>query len=111
MVRGETFWPYFLGRESLLKDKITAGDGVIVVEEAPFALRRGVPVRRGIEGTIRLTATARGKVVARGKGTGGAPVTLRFTKAGARRLAKVRSVNLTVAVAGHELRRSLTLRR
>ncbi|MES3026910.1 MAG: hypothetical protein V4820_03515 [Pseudomonadota bacterium] len=52
VTRTETFWPYFLGRESLLKDRVEAGEGVLIVEEAPMAGRRHGQVRRGIEGMI-----------------------------------------------------------
>jgi hypothetical protein len=52
VTRTETFWPYFLGRESLLKDRVEAGDGVLVIEEAPMASRHGTGVRRGIEDII-----------------------------------------------------------
>lgn len=51
VTRTETFWPYFLGREQLLKDRIMAGEGVLIVEEAPLTARRG-EVRRGLEGMI-----------------------------------------------------------
>ncbi|NJC34800.1 uncharacterized protein (AIM24 family) [Sphingomonas jejuensis] len=49
VTRSETFWPYFLGRESLLKDRVQAGAGVLIVEEAPLGGRRGAGPRRGIE--------------------------------------------------------------
>ncbi|EPR11569.1 hypothetical protein M527_02420 [Sphingobium indicum IP26] len=49
--RTETFWPYFFGRQQLLKDRVLAGKGVLIVEEAPFTARRG-KVRRGLEGMI-----------------------------------------------------------
>lgn len=52
VTRTETFWPYFLGREPLLKDRVEAGEGVLIVEEAPMAGRRPGEVRRGIEGMI-----------------------------------------------------------
>jgi len=52
VTRTETFWPYFLGREQLLKDRVEAGEGVLIVEEAPMAGRRSGEVRRGIEGMI-----------------------------------------------------------
>ncbi len=52
VTRTETFWPYFLGREPLLKDHVAAGDGVLIVEEAPMASRRPGEVRHGIEGMI-----------------------------------------------------------
>lgn len=51
VTRTETFWPYLLGRESLLKDRVAAGNGVLIVEEAPFTRRNG-RARRGIEGLI-----------------------------------------------------------
>jgi uncharacterized protein (AIM24 family) len=51
VTRTETFWPYFLGREQLLKDRVLAGDGVLIVEEAPLTARRGSG-RRGLEGMI-----------------------------------------------------------
>ncbi len=52
VTRSETFWPYFLGRERLLKDHVAAGDGVLIVEEAPMASGRPGEVRHGIEGMI-----------------------------------------------------------
>lgn len=52
VTRSETFWPYFLGREPLLKDRVTAGEGVLVLEEAPMASRRSGRTPRGIEGAI-----------------------------------------------------------
>ena len=52
VTRAETFWPYLLGRESLLKDRVAAGNGVLVVEEAPFAGRRAKGPAKGIEGMI-----------------------------------------------------------
>lgn len=51
VTRTETFWPYLLGRESLLKDRVAAGSGVLIVEEAPLTSRNG-RARRGIEGLI-----------------------------------------------------------
>ncbi|WP_236613022.1 hypothetical protein [Sphingobium quisquiliarum] len=51
VTRTETFWPYFFGRQQLLKDRVLAGKGVLIVEEAPFTARRG-EVRRGLEGMI-----------------------------------------------------------
>lgn len=51
VARTETFWPYFLGREPLLKDRVLAGEGVIIVEESPSTARRG-EVRRGLEGMM-----------------------------------------------------------
>jgi uncharacterized protein (AIM24 family) len=51
VTRAETFWPYFLGREQLLKERVLAGDGVLIVEEAPLAGGSG-KTRRGLEGLI-----------------------------------------------------------
>lgn len=51
VIRTETFWPYFLGRQQLLKDRVIEGDGVLIVEEAPFTARNG-EVRRGLEGFV-----------------------------------------------------------
>ena len=50
VIRTETFWPYFFGREPLLKDRVEEGRGVLLVEEAPLAGRSGL--RRGFEGTF-----------------------------------------------------------
>lgn len=52
VTRTETFWPYFLGREPLLKDKVQAGEGVLIVEEAPMAGREAGGARRGFEGAM-----------------------------------------------------------
>lgn len=52
VTRNETFWPYFLGREPLLRDRVAAGNGVLIVEEAPMAGRRPGEVPQGIEGLI-----------------------------------------------------------
>lgn len=52
VTRSETFWPYFLGREPLLKDRVTAGGGVLILEEAPMAARRSGRTPRGMEGAI-----------------------------------------------------------
>jgi hypothetical protein len=48
VIRSETFWPYFFGLEALLKDRVEAGGGVLLIEEAPLAGKSGI--RRGIEG-------------------------------------------------------------
>jgi hypothetical protein len=48
VIRSETFWPYFFGREVLLKDRLEAGDGFVLIEEAPLAGRSSI--RRGFEG-------------------------------------------------------------
>lgn len=60
VTRTETFWPYFLGREQLLKDRVEAGHGVLVVEEAPMAGRNAGQLRRGIEGLIDAVMKAFG---------------------------------------------------
>lgn len=52
VTRTETFWPYFLGRESLLKDRVEKGEGLLVIEEAPLASLRGDGVRGGLEGAL-----------------------------------------------------------
>lgn len=52
VTRNETFWPYFLGREPLLRDRVAAGNGVLIIEEAPMAGRRSGEIRNGIEGLI-----------------------------------------------------------
>lgn len=52
VTRAETFWPYFLGREQLLKDRVEAGSGILIVEEAPLVGRRPAEVRHGIEGLV-----------------------------------------------------------
>lgn len=51
VTRTETFWPYLLGREQLLKDRVEAGEGILIVEEAPLSARTG-ELRRGLEGMI-----------------------------------------------------------
>ena len=48
--RTETFVPYLFGREPLLKDRIAAGSGVLIAEEAPMAGRAKTGVRHGLEG-------------------------------------------------------------
>jgi uncharacterized protein (AIM24 family) len=52
VTRTETIWPYLFGYEQLLKDRVEAGDGILIVEEAPMAGRRPGEVKRGIEGMI-----------------------------------------------------------
>jgi hypothetical protein len=51
VTRTEFFWLYFLGREQLLKDRVLAGKGVLIVEEAPGTVRDG-NVHRGLEGIV-----------------------------------------------------------
>ena len=48
--RTETFLPYFFGQESLLKDRIAEGSGLLIAEEAPLAGRRKAGIARGLEG-------------------------------------------------------------
>lgn len=59
VTRTETFWPYFFGREQLLKDRVEAGSGVLIIEEAPLSVQRG-EVRRGIEGLVDASMKAFG---------------------------------------------------
>ena len=51
VTRTGTFAPYLFGRESLLKDQVAEGGGVLIVEEAPGAGRRR-GVRHGLEGLM-----------------------------------------------------------
>ncbi len=48
--RTETFLPYLFGQESLLKDRIAEGSGLLIAEEAPLAGRRKAGIARGLEG-------------------------------------------------------------
>ncbi|MFC0205710.1 hypothetical protein [Novosphingobium soli] len=60
VTRTETFWPYLLGIEPLFKDKVEAGEGVLVIEEAPLA---GVATGRaghGLEGAFDVMTKALG---------------------------------------------------
>ncbi len=52
VTRTETFWPYLFGQESLLKDRVEAGEGVLIIEEAPFSGRGAGGSRRGLEGLV-----------------------------------------------------------
>jgi len=52
VVRTEPFWPYFVGREGLLKDRVDAGAGILIVEEAPMADGGRRNVKCGLEGMI-----------------------------------------------------------
>lgn len=52
VTRAETFWPYFVGIESLLKDKVEAGQGVVVIEEAPMTADGRAPRSKGLEGAF-----------------------------------------------------------
>lgn len=58
--RTETFWPYFLGREQLLKDRVLDGGGVLIVEEAPMTGQRGRGAKRGLEGAFDASLKAFG---------------------------------------------------
>ncbi|MBS7669653.1 hypothetical protein [Croceicoccus gelatinilyticus] len=60
VARTETFWPYFLGREQLLKDRVLDGEGMLIVEEAPMAGRKGQGPRSGLEGTMDAALKAVG---------------------------------------------------
>ena len=55
VTRTETFIPYLMGREPLLKDKVEAGTGVVIIEETPLAGAEGTSERRGLEGIIDAT--------------------------------------------------------
>lgn len=60
VTRTETFWPYFLGLEQLLRDRIEAGEGVLILEEAPMAGRAGAHPRKGLEGAFDVMLKAVG---------------------------------------------------
>ncbi|WP_379510402.1 hypothetical protein [Novosphingobium bradum] len=60
VIRNETFVPYLRGQVSLLRDRVDSGAGVLVLEEAPMALRRGGPVRHGLEGAFDAALKAFG---------------------------------------------------
>ncbi|MGB3710052.1 MAG: hypothetical protein WA985_00015 [Erythrobacter sp.] len=50
VIRTETFWPYFFGREKLLKDRVEPGPGIVMIEEAPLAGSSGLA--RGFKGGL-----------------------------------------------------------
>jgi hypothetical protein len=50
--RTETFLPYLLGQESLLKDRIATGSGILIAEEAPHAGQPRSGIKRGLEGMV-----------------------------------------------------------
>ncbi len=50
--RTETFMPYLFGRESLLKDRVGEGSGILIAEEAPLAGRGGSGIKHGLEGAF-----------------------------------------------------------
>lgn len=58
--RTETFWPYFFGYEQLFKDKVEAGAGVLVIEEAPMAGRASGKAGRGLEDAFDVVTKAFG---------------------------------------------------
>lgn len=58
--RNETFWPYFLGGEPLLRDRVTGSVGVVVLEEAPMAGGSSQGARRGLEGVVDAALKALG---------------------------------------------------
>lgn len=60
VTRTETFWPYFLGHEQLFKDKVEAGEGVLIIEEAPMAGRKSASARRGLEDVFEVVTKAVG---------------------------------------------------
>ena len=51
VARTETFWPYFFGREPLFRDRVAEAEGVLIIEEAPMAGRKG-GIGRGLEGAV-----------------------------------------------------------
>jgi hypothetical protein len=59
VARTETFWPYFMGRESLFKDRVDAGGGVVLIEEAPMG-GGGRGPRKGLEGAFDVALKAFG---------------------------------------------------
>lgn len=58
--RSETFWPYFLGHEPLFRDRVEAGEGLLIIEEAPLAGRPRKAGRRGLEGALDAALKAVG---------------------------------------------------
>jgi hypothetical protein len=60
VTRAETFFPYLVGREPLLKDRVDAGAGVLIVEEAPMSLRGRTEVRHGLEAAFDAALKAVG---------------------------------------------------
>lgn len=54
VTRNETFWPYFTGYDQLFKDKVEAGEGVLLIEEAPMAGRKSGAARHGLEGAFEV---------------------------------------------------------
>lgn len=60
VTRNEVFIPYLLGRESLFRDRVEKSDGILIIEEAPLALRGGGQVKRGLEGAFDAALKAFG---------------------------------------------------
>ena len=60
VTRTETFWPYFIGLEPLLKDKVEAGGGILIIEEAPVATGGRASSRKGMEGAADALLKALG---------------------------------------------------
>lgn len=60
VTRNETFWPYFLGRAQLFRERVEAGDGLLVIEEAPLAWRYGKGAKHGLEGAFDVATKALG---------------------------------------------------
>jgi hypothetical protein len=48
--RTETFLPYLFGQVGLLRDRIAAGSGILITEEAPRAGQAKTGIKRGLEG-------------------------------------------------------------
>lgn len=60
VTRNEVFVPYLLGRESLFRDRVEKSDGILIIEEAPLALRGGGQVKHGLEGAFDAALKAFG---------------------------------------------------
>lgn len=60
VTRTETFWPYLIGLEVLLKDKVEAGEGLLIIEEAPMATGGRAVSRKGLEGAADVLLKAVG---------------------------------------------------
>ncbi|WP_156840602.1 hypothetical protein [Novosphingobium aquimarinum] len=60
VTRNETFWPYFLGRVQLFRDRVEAGEGLLVIEEAPMAGRFAKGAKHGLEGAFDVATKALG---------------------------------------------------
>ncbi|GAA4019189.1 hypothetical protein GCM10022280_18660 [Sphingomonas swuensis] len=50
--RNETFWPYFFGRDELLKDRAERSGGLLILEEAPSGRPSSGKHRKGLEGAV-----------------------------------------------------------